>query len=129
MKRLLLLVLAVLAVAGVVWSQSVPRATADMRLAWDQAALSLADAQAYRYTAYVDGATEGVVVPATCAGDASPFVCATPLPVTMLGDHTVIVAAQTALGESEWSGEARSESFTFRVVAPASSPFRLRLLR
>jgi hypothetical protein len=100
-----------------------------MPLAWDQQAPALADAQAYRYTAYVDGSATGTVVAATCSGAASPFTCVTPLPVTALGDHTVVVAAQTALGESEWSAEARSESFTFRVVEPASSPFRLRLMR
>lgn len=116
-------------VAVLVSAQLVPRATADMRLAWDQEAASLADAQAYRYTAYVDGAGEGVAVAAECSGEASPFVCVTPLPVQSLGDHTVAIAAQQLLGEDLWSGEARSEVFSFRVVDPVRAPGRLRLFR
>ena len=127
MKRIATLTLICLAVAAVVWSQSIPRATVGMRIAWDQDAASLADVQAYRYTAYVDGATTGTVIPATCAGTAPPFECATPLPVSTLGDHSVAIAAQQLLGENLWSAESRSESFTFRVVDPAAAPSRLRV--
>lgn len=129
MKRIAVLVVLVLAVAGVVWSQSVPRATADMRLAWDQDAESLADAQAYVYTAYVDGATAGTVITPTCTGTTTPFVCAAPLPVTSIGAHSVIVAAQTALDGGVLSVEARSLPFNFRIVGPATAPGRLRLIR
>lgn len=129
MKRIAIFTLIALALAVAVWSQSVPRATAGMRLAWDQDAESLADAQAYRFTAYVDGATTGAVVTATCSGAASPFECVAPLPVTSLGTHTVVIAAQTVFDGGLLSDEARSAAFTFRVVEPASAPGRLRLFR
>lgn len=130
MKRIALLAaLLALGLAAFAYSQSIPRATAGMRLAWDQSAESLADAQAYRFTAYVNGATTGAVVTATCSGAASPFECVTPLPATSIGTHTVVIAAQTVFDDGLFSDEARSAAFSFRVVEPASAPGRLRLFR
>lgn len=108
-----------------------PVATGTMRLGWDQAAATLADAQGYRYLAYANGATTGIVVTATCTGTASPFACSTPLPapVTVIGDHSVVLAAQLSLGPNLWSDDARSLPFAFRVVAVPSAPDQLRLER
>jgi hypothetical protein len=106
-----------------------PAATPDMRLGWDQAAATLADVQSMRYTAYANGAIAGIVVTATCTGATSPFTCATPLPtpVTVIGNHTIVLAAQFPVGVGLWSDEARSAPFSFRVVALPAAPATLRL--
>lgn len=70
------------------------------KLAWDQPASSLADAQALTYAVTVDGGPR-VTVTATCTGTVSPFLCTTPLPaLTPGGRRNIVVYASTGLLES-----------------------------
>jgi hypothetical protein len=108
-------------------AQSTPNITPDGKFGWDMPAPTLADAQEYRYTAYVGTATTGVVMTATCTGTVSPFACVSALPVTIPGEYSVRVAAQQLLGENTWAAETRSDPYIFRVVPPTAQPGRLRV--
>lgn len=128
-KKLLAFILVVTSAIGI-YSQSIPRATANMKIAWDQDGATLADVQSYRYTGYSDNNTIlGIVLTATCTGTTSPFTCSAPFPVKTLGDRTIIVAAQLDFGNGLFSPEMRSTAFAFRIVSDPSAPGNLRILR
>jgi hypothetical protein len=97
------------------------------QLTWNQGAASLAIAQAYEYKVYVDGAATGaVLVPVTCAGGASPFVCSTPFPPSTPGNHQFEVSATFV------SGAVRAESLKsaplpFVLIVAPTAPTNLRI--
>lgn len=118
MRRILLL-LVLFAVPVSVFGQAAP----GKKLAWDQAASSLAEAQAYTYKYYPDGATTGIALSGvTCAGTASPFVCDVAYPAFTPGSHTLTITASNAAGES-----VPSASFAFSFVVIPSSPTNIRI--
>jgi hypothetical protein len=92
-----------LALFSVSLAAQVPVATPQSKLAWDQGAASLPEAQALRYTGYLDASPTPIPLTAECAGDASPFTCITPIPTTQEGLRTIVVAAN----------EMRSAPFSF----------------
>jgi hypothetical protein len=62
------------------------------RLAWDQDAPDLATAQRYQYMIAIDGGTPQGLTDVTCAGAASPFTCAVPLPALAPDVHSLTIA-------------------------------------
>lgn len=127
MTTRILLALGILAaLPGIAYTQTVPRATPSMKLAWDQVALDLAEASSYRYVAVASTGAE-IPLTATCTGTASPFTCAAPLPIATIGTHTVRVAVLAPLDGGTWTTPVLSDPFTYRVIAPPSAPSRFRL--
>lgn len=118
MRRACLL-LVLLCVPGVVHAQT---GTPASQLVWDQAAPTLAAAQAYVYRAYADGATTASTLPATCTGASSPFVCRAPFPPFTPGSHTLALTAGNEAGESP-----RSAVLTFTFVLIPSVPANVRI--
>lgn len=100
------------------------------RLAWDQAAATLAEAQGLTYSGYFDGATTAAVLPSTCSGAASPFVCTAPIPPLTTGDHTVQLTASLVLSlpDNRAIESAKSAVFTFRLFAAPSTPAQIRIV-
>jgi hypothetical protein len=93
------------------------------RFAWDQAAPTIADAQALTYRYYPDGAAAGVTFPAvTCAGAVSPFTCSAPIPAFTPGNHTIALTAANVAGESPKSGP-----FVFVFVVIPGAPVNVRI--
>lgn len=114
MKKILFTIV-FLMVASVAFAQ--PPATASNKLGWDQAALTLAEAQAYTYKYYPDNGVAGITLtPATCTGTTSPFSCEAPFPVFTPGPHTLTLTTSNLAGESP---KSLPLSFVF-VVTPTS---------
>lgn len=100
------------------------QAAATKKLAWDQAASNLAEAQAYAYKYYADGSASGVALSGvTCSGAASPFVCEVAFPAFTPGPHTIAVTASNVAGESVASPVF---SFTFSVVPTPPANVRIK---
>lgn len=97
-------------------------ATASSKYAWDQAGPDLATVQAYAFKAYIDGATTGTVLTATCTGASAPFVCTAPIGAFTQGSHSVKFTAGNAAGES-----AQSAAVTFTFVIVPSVPANPRI--
>lgn len=88
-------------------------------LAWDQEAPTVAAAQGYTYTPYVNDAVVPPLTGVTCTGATSPFVCQAPLPASIgVPDTKLELTAKTPLG-----GESLKSLPLF--LAPAV-PLRLR---
>jgi hypothetical protein len=67
------------------------------KVGWDQAAGTLAEAQAFTYRYYLDGAASGAALSSvTCSGSASPYTCQAELRVTISGPHTLALSAETS---------------------------------
>lgn len=97
------------------------------RLQWDQAAASVAAANAYRYDVEVDGAVASAPLVVTCTGSASPVVCTAAIPPVTPGAHTVrLRAVDTSAGTpiiGPWSS-----AFTFTMRAVPAAPQNVRIL-
>lgn len=92
-------------------------------LAWDQSGATVADAQAYTYTVYADGATQGTVLaPVMCSAAAGPVVCSAAFPAFPPGDHTLQLTASSGGLES-----AKSAVFSFTFVVVPNAPSGLRV--
>lgn len=102
------------------WAQSV---TPTSRLAWDQQAATVAEAQALTYRYFADGGTTGVsVTGVTCTGPTAPFVCQVPFPAFTPGAHTIRLTAGNTAGES-----ALSAALSFVFVVIPTPPANLRI--
>lgn len=120
MKRVSFLLILLLLVPSVVFSQAIPTS----KLGWDQDAPTLSDAQAYTYKYYADGSSTGAVLSnVTCTGSTSPFVCTAPFPAFTPGNHSIKLTASNLAGESSSSLPL---DFTF-IVTP-SVPRGLRII-
>lgn len=101
---------------------------AQHRLAWDQAAPSLAEAQGYQYAIYVDGGPRTVLSGVTCTGTASPWTCAVPFPALTPGDHQIRLTAAVVVGDVI-AESLPSVPFDVRVVVAPQPPSGLRIVR
>lgn len=118
MKKLLL---AFLLFASVASAQ--PPASSNQRFSFDEAAPTLADAQAYTYKYYPDGNATGVTFTGvTCSGTASPFLCSVLIPAFTPGNHSITLTATNVAGES-----AKSSPFAFVFVVTPSVPANIRI--
>lgn len=104
-----------------------PVAAAGRKVAWDQAAPSLAEAQGYTYRLYVDGAAAPILVtsPVTCVNPGTagaPYVCQTAFPPMTPGPHTLVVTASNDSGES-----LPSTPFAFQFIVVPVTPRNVRL--
>lgn len=118
MKNLVSLVLCLVILVLVAAPVAAQTAVATNKLAWDQSAPTLADAQTYTYRLYADGATTAqTVASVTCAASATAgvFACEAPFPAFTPGNHTVALSAVNLAGESPKSA---TMAFTF-IVTPA----------
>jgi hypothetical protein len=89
-------------------------ATQTNKIAWDQAALSLAEAQGYTYKYYADGAATGTtLLKVTCVGNTPPYQCEVPFPAFTPGPHTLTLTASSAGVES---AQSATLAFTFAIV-------------
>jgi hypothetical protein len=91
------------------------QATSASKYAWDETGPDLATVQSYTYKAYVDGASTGTAITATCTGTVSPFQCTAPIGAFTQGAHSAKFTATSAAGES---AQSSAVNFTF-VVVPA----------
>lgn len=98
------------------------------RLAWDQQAASLADANGFKYQAYLDGAPAGVTLVVDCQGAASPYTCTARLPPLTPGQHTVQLTAAMVLPDSRIAESEKSPVFSFRVFVGPMPPAQIRLV-
>ena len=79
------------------------QATPDSDIGWDQAAATLATAQAYTYSYSIDSAPFVTFTsPIVCGAgpNATTFACRTDLPAAANGSHTVSLRAANASGVS-----------------------------
>lgn len=120
MKRLVLLILALLALAIPASAQTT--GTTSSKLILDEAAPDLATAQSYSYAYYPDVATTPTPIVLVCAGTSSPFTCSGNFPAFTPGGHTLSVTARNVAGESIHSAPL---SFTFVVVPNAPQNLRI----
>lgn len=98
------------------------------KLGFDQGAGTLADAQAYVYSAYIDGATTPTLLVATCMGTTSPFACSAPLPPLLTGTHTVALTAKVVLPDGRSAESAKSAPFSFRIFAAPNAPANIKIV-
>lgn len=102
---------------------SAQSATSANKFAFDQAAPTLADANAYTYKYYTDGSTTAnTFTGVTCTGAASPFVCVTNIPAFTPGNHSITMTASNIAGES-----AKSAPFAFTFVVTPVTPANIRI--
>lgn len=125
-KTLVFLLVGVVGLAlltPLITAQTIPAAISTSRVAWDQPADSLDDANALVATAYFDTAP-GVLVAKTCTGT-GPFVCTMGLPSTLSkGQHTVTLV----VADSEFAS-LPSTVLTFRFTAPPAAPLNPRIVK
>lgn len=76
---------------------------------------TLAEASAQKYRAYVNNATVGTVVTATCTGTVSPFLCAWPLSAITA---QLVATAARPLSVTAAVTAADGEKESAKVVAP-----------
>jgi len=99
------------------------------RLAWDQPAGSLAQAQGYVYEASWNGSPIQPVTSVTCTGAASPYVCAGAIPALVPGPHRVqLRAVDTATVPGTRLESPLSALFNFTLVALPGAPTNLRIV-
>lgn len=98
MKTLVALLLFALPAVGQTVTAGQPFA-----LAWDQDAVTLADAQSYSYKLYIVGAADQVFNTVTCAGQASPFMCQAPVLALAAGNYGLHLTATLNGNESPQS--------------------------
>lgn len=98
-------------------------------LTWDQDAPTLADAQANQYFLNIDGVrSPAPMLPITCSGTASPFVCKTAAPAMTPGQHSLaVVAAMTVDGNLLES--LPSAAYVVRLVPAPSAPRNPRIVK
>ena len=129
MKRLILIALVFALIGFAASATAQTPATNGNKIAWDQAAPTLAIAQSYVYKYYPDAAAAGVTLaPVTCVGQASPagattFQCEAPFPAFVPGAHTLTLTASNEAGESVKSAPL---SFTFVVIPSAPAALRIK---
>lgn len=104
-----------------------PRCLPGCSFGFDQAAATLADAQAMIHRVYLDGSTTGITLSnKSCTGAASPFACQGLSPNMSNGQHTARFTAANAVGESAMSGP-----FVFKFGAsptPPATPSNFRII-
>lgn len=97
--------------------------SSNQKFTWDQSAPTLADAQAYTYKYYPDGAGTGIpFTGVACTGSASPFVCSVSIPAFTPGNHSITLTASNIAGESP-----KSAPFAFVFVVTPSVPGNIRI--
>lgn len=123
-----LLAVCLLAFIPSVAAAQAPTAGINKKMAWDQTAASLAEAQGYAYRVYVDGSTSPFLIPAvgvSCVNPGTPglpFVCmAAFLPMTP-GNHSITITAANDSGES-----LQSVPFAFQFIVVPVPPKNIRL--
>lgn len=125
MKKLLF-ALVILCLASTAFAQT-PVTTAN-KIGWDQQAPSLAEAQAYTYKYYPDGATTGIALTGVvCTAVTSPTgtvvpQCEVAFPAFTPGSHTLSITASNEAGES-----VKSAPLNFAFVVIPSPPANLRI--
>lgn len=99
------------------------QATSTKKLAWDQPNATVAEAQAYTYQYYPDGATVGIPLSAVICGlGATGVFCEVAFPAFTPGGHTTTVSASNLAGES-----LQSTPLAFTFVVVPSTPVGLRI--
>src|SRR5688572_3142205 len=109
MRRLWLL-LGICLVPSVAFAQTPVAGTE--KIGWDQVAASLPAASAFVYTLYIDN-TPTTLASVTCAGTASPFACAAPLPAMTPARHDLQLTAAEVVNGTQLES---LRSTTFPVV-------------
>lgn len=119
MRKLLTIVL-LLVPAALAAQNAIPTS----KFAWNQDGPDLVTVSAYTYKYYADGATTGVTFPTSviCSGTVTPFACIVTIPLFTQGNHSVVLTASSAGGESPKSAPL---AFTFISVPPTPTLLRL----
>ena len=104
-------------VVGLAWSATAfAQASPSDKFAWDQAAPSLAVAQAYGYALDLDGVVQPTRLTATCAGATSPYQCSAPIPAVTPSAHVARVRAVDTNGTAIVGPFSDPLSFTMRAT-------------
>jgi hypothetical protein len=100
-------------------------------VAFGQPATTLAQANSFKYRAYVDALPAKDIKP-TCTGTATPFVCTFPLTDLVLpatGNHTLAITAAVVAVDGEEESDKGIAPFVLemvaRPVAPVPASFRI----
>lgn len=126
MKKVLLSLAILFGVASISEAQV---ATPGSRLAWDQAASSLGQAQNYIYEAFWDGGSAVPMTGVACSGDTSPFTCSAEFIALTPGSHVVrIRAVDTASVPGTRLESPLSAVFNFTLVALPATPTNVRII-
>lgn len=103
-----------------------PRCVPGCSFGFDQAAATLADAQAMTHRVYLDGGSTGIALSnKTCTGSASPFACRGLAPNMSNGQHTGRFTAANAVGESALSSPFVFDFGPIPTVPAVPSNFRI----
>ena len=125
MKLNKFLIIAIILIPITVLGQAAPNVVPGDSFAWNETALTLAEAQGYVYKYYLDGAVTGSVFSGvTCSGTASPFTCQALTPQFANGTHSITLTAASASGESP-----QSTPFGFVFGNPPSNPNNIRVIK
>lgn len=129
MKTVILFILALVAIPAAVSAQTVPPiAGTNRKLAWDQDAPTLPDANSYVYRIYADAQTApSILVGVLCVNPGTvgaPFVCQVKFPAFVPGNHVVTVTAGAGLDPTAES--LPSTPFAFQFVVVPTSPKNVR---
>lgn len=118
MKIKLLILLLLLGFTSLAQAQT---ANPGSKLAYDQGASSLAEANSFGVNLYLDSAPAVINVSKTCIGATSPFTCTVNFPPLTAGPHTL--QATATLGTYE---TPKSVVFNFSFIAvPTPSGIRI----
>lgn len=98
-------------------------------LAWDQAAPTLAQAQAYVYQVYVDGGAAQRATNVQCAGTSSPFQCTGTPPALTFGVHSLTLTTSEQLTDGRLAESPASVAFQFRVVSAPATATNVRITK
>lgn len=93
------------------------------KLAYDQSAATLAEAQAFTYKYYPDGSATGTTLTSVvCSGATAPYTCVVSFPAFTPGTHTLQLTAANVAGES-----VKSAVFSFTFVVQPTAPANIRI--
>jgi hypothetical protein len=114
----------------VLTAQSVQDIAPSQKLNWKQSASTLAEANSYRYTYFLDGSTTGTVFVSGCTGTTSPFNCTSAIPANVMantssGTHTVTITASVVLADGTALDSGKSVVCSFRFATAPATPTNL----
>ena len=103
MRRWIMIGLAAGVMSTTLFAQTA--ATGKEKIGWDQDAVTLATAQAYKVDVELDGTIAIDAGPVVCSGSSTPYLCTSPFPASLsLGAHTIRVRIiDTDQLTSDWS--------------------------
>jgi hypothetical protein len=95
-------------------------------LVWTQAAPTLAAAQGYTYSVYVDKNPRVDIPTVTCSGTATPFTCRAPVIAMTPGSHAIQMTASSIVNDVRGESPKSAQLDVVMIIAP-TTPTNVRL--